>query len=90
MRKLVVAVSVVIICLALVITGCPPAEKVVTVGNKDFTEQDIIGQMIKQVLEEHGFKVNLVSVLSSMALREGMEAGEIQTGASKPKSPDTN
>ncbi len=77
MRKLVVAVSVVIICLALVITGCPPAEKEVTIGNKDFTEQYIIGQMIKQVLEEHDFKVNLVSHSSSMDLREAMEAGDI-------------
>ena len=78
MRKIIIAVSALIISLALVMMGCAqPAAKEVTVGNKNFTEEYIIGQLIKQALEEHGFKVNLVSDLSSMALREGMEAGDI-------------
>ena len=51
--------------------------QVVTVGNKNFTEQRIAGQLIKQLLEDRGFKVSLVSDLSSMALRQGMEAGDI-------------
>ena len=51
--------------------------KEVTVGNKNFTEEYVVGELMKQVLEEHGFKVNLVSDLSTMALREGMEAGDI-------------
>jgi len=49
----------------------------VTVGNKNFTEQHIIAQMMKQLLEERGFKVNFVSNLSTTALRQGMEAGDI-------------
>jgi len=78
MSRVIVAVSALIISLALVMMGCAqPAVKEVTVGNKNFTEEYIIGQLIKQALEEHGFKVNLVSDLSSMALREGMEAGDI-------------
>ena len=52
-------------------------EKRVTVGNKNFTEQYIVGQLIKQLLEEHGFKVDLRSDLTSMALRAGMESGDI-------------
>jgi len=79
MRKVIMAVLAVIMSLALVITGC--AEQAVvkeaTVGNKNFTEQYIIGEMIKQLLEDRGFTVNLVSDLSSMALRGGMEAGDI-------------
>lgn len=78
MHKIIMAVSVVIISLALVITGCAqPAAKEVTVGNKNFTEEYVVGQLMKQALEEHGFTVNLVSDLSTMALREGMEAGDI-------------
>ena len=53
------------------------AEKRVTVGNKNFTEQYIVGQLIKQLLEDSGFKVDLRSDLTSMALRAGMESGDI-------------
>jgi len=63
MHKVIVAVLVMIICLSLVMIGCahpapPVPDKKVTVGNKNFTEQYIIGQLIKQVLEKHGFKVD--------------------------------
>lgn len=66
----------------MIVAGCIPAnsvvtEKKVTVGNKNFTEQYIIGQMIAQVLQNHGFDVNLVSDFSSMDLREGLESDEI-------------
>lgn len=53
------------------------AEKKVTVGNKNFTEQYIVGQLMQQLLEDRGFKVELRSDLTSMALRAGMEAGDI-------------
>jgi len=79
MRKLIMTVLAVIMSLVLVVMGCAKeaAVKEVTVGNKNFTEEYVIGQLMKQVLEENGFKVNLVSDLSTMALREGMEAGDI-------------
>jgi len=69
----------VVLTLALVLpgAGCAPAEKEVTVGNKNFTEQYIIGEMIKQLLEDHGFTVNLASDLTSDIMRGGMEAGDI-------------
>ena len=79
MRRLIVTILAVVLTLALLLpgAGCAPAEKEVTVGNKNFTEQYIIGEMIKQLLEDRGFTVNLVADLSTMALREGMEAGDI-------------
>ncbi len=49
----------------------------VIIGNKNFTEQYIIGQMMKQLLEDRGFTVNLVSDISTTTLRQGMEAGDI-------------
>jgi len=52
-------------------------KKKVTVGNKNFTEQYIMGALMKQVLEVHGFEVKLRPDLTSMALRAGMESGHI-------------
>ncbi|HEX74374.1 MAG TPA: glycine/betaine ABC transporter substrate-binding protein [Dehalococcoidia bacterium] len=80
MRKLSVTILAVVLTLALLLlgVGCgAPAEKEVTVGNKNFTEQYIIGEMMKQLLEDNGFTVNLESDLSSMVLRGGMAAGDI-------------
>jgi len=77
MRKLIVAVLAAVISLVLVLGGCAEGAKEVTVGNKNFTEEYIIGEMMKQLLEEEGFTVALVSDLSTMALREGMEADDI-------------
>jgi len=51
--------------------------KEVIIGNKNFTEQYIVGELMKQLLEDCGFKVQLVSGLSSDDLRGGMEAGNI-------------
>lgn len=79
MRKLTTVVLAIVLTLALVLpgVGCAPGEKVVTVGNKNFTEQYIIGEMIKQLLENRGFTVDFVPDLSSTVMREGMEAGDI-------------
>jgi len=58
--------------------GCPaPQDKVVTVGCKNFTEQYIVGQLMKQLLEDRGFTVELKSGRSTEYLREGMEFGDI-------------
>jgi len=82
MRRLIVTTLAVILALALLLpgAGCAPtgkAGKEITVGNKNFTEQYIIGEMIKQLLEDRGFTVTLAADLSTMALREGMKAGDI-------------
>jgi len=79
MRRLIVTTLAVILTLALLLpgVGCVTTEKTVTVGNKNFTEQYIIGEMIKQLLEDRDFTVELVADLPTMVLREGMEAGDI-------------
>jgi len=77
MRRLTATISAVVLTLALLLggVGCAPNE--ITIGNKNFTEQHIIAEMMKQLLEDRGFKVNFVSNISTTALREGMEAGDI-------------
>jgi osmoprotectant transport system substrate-binding protein len=78
MRKVVfIFLAVIISLIPMMTAGCGEEVKEVTVGNKNFTEEYIIGQMMKQVLEEHGFTVNLASDLSTDILRRGMEAGDI-------------
>ena len=78
MSRLISIISAMVLTLALIVVGCAaPAEKEVTVGNKNFTEEYVVGELMKQLLEDRGFKVNLVSDLSSMALRAGMESGDI-------------
>jgi len=80
-RKLAVIISAVVLVFVLMVVGvgcgAPPGGKELTVGNKNFTEQYIIGQMIKQLLEDSGFTVELKSGRSSACLREGMEFGDI-------------
>jgi len=49
-----------------------------TVGSKEFTEQLILGQITKQVLEATGAKVNdQIGLAGSVVAREAMTSGEI-------------
>ncbi|MFP3975731.1 MAG: glycine betaine ABC transporter substrate-binding protein [Chloroflexota bacterium] len=92
MRKAISIMLAVFLSVALMaaLTGCvgettettptesEPAEpKKVSVGCKNFAEEYIIGEMMKQVLEANGFEVNYNPDLSSMAMRQGMEAGDL-------------
>lgn len=75
MKRLSVILLVMTLACALSIGFA--AEKKVTVGNKNFTEQYIVGQMMKQVLEANGFTVELVSDVTTFVLREGMVTEDI-------------
>jgi len=78
MSRLISIISAMVLTLALIAMGCAaPAEKEVTVGNKNFTEQYVVGELMKQLLEDRGFTVNFVPDLSTDILRGGMEAGDI-------------
>jgi osmoprotectant transport system substrate-binding protein len=83
MRKLATIILAVVLTLSLIVmgVGCGGEAKIVTVGNKNFTEQYIIGEMMKQLLEDRGFTVELASDLSTDILRSGMEAGDIDIAA---------
>lgn len=84
MRKLAVQLTVALLASVIVFVGAVQgraAEKSVIVGNKNFTEQYIIGELMKQLLESRGFRVDLRSDLTSMALRAGMESGDIDVCA---------
>jgi osmoprotectant transport system substrate-binding protein len=80
MRRLVLLICMACLTIVLITMGTVDAKgdkKRVVVGTKNFTEQYIIGHMIKQLLEDHGFTVDLKADLTSMALRAGMESEDI-------------
>lgn len=87
MGKQALFISTALLALFLVVMGIgcrgpsEKSDKEITVGNKNFTEQDIVGQLIKQLLEDRGFTVNLKSGRSSMYLREAMKFGDIDVYA---------
>jgi osmoprotectant transport system substrate-binding protein len=80
MHRAIVRSIVLLLASALILAGslAPAlAKDEVTVGCKNFTEQYIVGQMMAQLMEARGFEVDLKSDLTSMALRSGLESGDI-------------
>jgi osmoprotectant transport system substrate-binding protein len=58
-------------------SGNAPAP-VITLGTKNFTEQYILGELYRQTLEKHGFKVNLKSNIgSSEIIDKALTAGSL-------------
>lgn len=62
--------------LATLAASCGPAGKVITVGSKEFTEQRLLGQMMKLVLEDAGWTVDDKTglggtMIARLALLEG-------------------
>lgn len=81
MKKISVFLLIAAMVFALAGAGLVAEQKTIVVGNKNFTEQYIVGQLMKQVLEANGYKVSLKSDLSSMVLRQGMETEDIDVAA---------
>ncbi len=81
MRKQAVIISAIVLAFIVVAMGvgcgAPPDGKEVIVGSKGFTEQYIVGQLMKQLLEDRGFTVELKSGRSTDYLREAIEFGDI-------------
>jgi len=68
------------ICLVLAVSlgALPAAERnVVRIGTKNFTEQFIGGYLMKLILEDRGYNVDLRTGMSSMVLREAVENGDM-------------
>jgi len=72
----VAVVGVIAVGLVLVLRAPVPT---IRVGSKGFTEQLIMGEMMAQLLEDRleGVRVELVDGLSTSALRDGIEAGDL-------------
>lgn len=82
MRRAVVLVA----ALAAALAGCGGGDDgkkaaptpVITIGTKNFTEQYIMGELYRQTLEKHGFRVKLKSNIgSSEIVDQALTAGSL-------------
>lgn len=65
------------LALLVVGTGMAQEKEEVRVGAKSFTEQLIVGQMMKQLLEYHGYKVDYRPGMGSKALWDALKVGAL-------------
>lgn len=63
--------------MMLFLPGIAAAEKEVTVGGKNFTEQYILADFARILLEENGFDVNMQTGVGSSVARQALEHGQI-------------
>ena len=69
--------TAVILSCILLFSGAASAEKQITIGGKNFTEQYILPEIAKQLLENKGFKVDLKTGVSTSIARKSLESGQI-------------
>ena len=69
------------LCLVLAMMGFPGVswaqDKALVIGGKNFTEQYILPEMAKILLEKQGFKVTLKTGVGSTVLRQALENGQV-------------
>ncbi len=68
---------IVLLGMMLFLPGTAAAEKEVTVGGKNFTEQYILADFARILLEENGFDVNMQTGVGSSVARQALEHGQI-------------
>lgn len=69
---------IIILAVSLLLTGNSLAqEKRITIGGKNFTEQYLLPELAKLLLEEEGFTVNLRTGVGTAIARQSLETGQI-------------
>ena len=91
MRTLLKGASALVVFICLVSLAMPglAQEKTVTVGGKNFTEQYLLPELAKILLEKNGFQVELKTGLPTNMARKAVLTGEIDlyyeyTGTATP------
>ncbi len=70
--------SIICILILFIVFPCTSnAEKKLILGGKNFTEQYILPEMAKILLEEHGFEVTLKTGVGSTLLRKSLETAQV-------------
>lgn len=77
LHKLMLTLVAVVFGLCLVVSGPAHAEKKIAVGGKNFTEQYILANFAKILLEENGFEVEMKTGVGSSVCRQSLEHGQI-------------
>ncbi|MBI9087922.1 MAG: glycine/betaine ABC transporter substrate-binding protein [Desulfobacterium sp.] len=66
-----------LVCLTLITAPGVMAEKAITIGGKNFTEQYILPELAKHLLEKNGFKVTLKTGVGTAIARKSLETGQV-------------
>ena len=77
LHKWMLTTVAVLFGLCLVVSGPAHAEKKIAVGGKNFTEQYILANFAKILLEENGFEVEMKTGVGSSVCRQSLEHGQI-------------
>ncbi|MFP3928984.1 MAG: glycine betaine ABC transporter substrate-binding protein, partial [Desulfobacteraceae bacterium] len=75
MNRIMFAGLSAILSLFLFVPSQAEAEKKITVGGKNFTEQYILANFAKILLEENGFDVKMKTGVGSTVCRQSLEHG---------------
>ncbi|MFP4035167.1 MAG: glycine betaine ABC transporter substrate-binding protein [Desulfovermiculus sp.] len=76
-HKLIFTSVAVFLGLCLMVPGPAQAKKEIAVGGKNFTEQYILANFAKILLEENGFDVKMKTGVGSSVCRQSLEHGQI-------------
>lgn len=78
-KRIIIGVAVVVVIAVILVLVLRAPVPTIRVGSKGFTEQLIMGEMMAQLLEDRleGVRVELIDGLSTSALRDGIEAGDL-------------
>ena len=76
-RIRIIAALLVLMMLPAMVFAAGTAERRVSVGAKNFTEQYITGEIVALLLEAEGFEVNRRFGMSSFALRQAQTSGQV-------------
>ncbi len=77
-KSYLVSGAIIVLILTLFFAGSSLAQdKRITIGGKNFTEQYLLPELAKLLLEEHGFNVNLRTGVGTAIARQSLETGQI-------------
>jgi len=77
-KSYLVSGAVIVLILTLFFAGSSLAQdKRITIGGKNFTEQYLLPELAKLLLEEEGFNVNLRTGVGTAIARQSLETGQI-------------
>lgn len=80
MKKLrsILIVSLLIVAMVTLLSGCGTKNKVIKIGHKNFTEQRILGQMFAVLIEENlGYQTDVTEFGGTNIAFEALKTGEI-------------
>ncbi|MFA7425788.1 MAG: glycine betaine ABC transporter substrate-binding protein [Desulfosarcinaceae bacterium] len=78
MKKWITLLTAMILAVALVASPAAAADKKMVVGSKNFTEQRILGEIMIQLLQKHGFEtVDKTGLGGTLVARTALENGQI-------------